>query len=98
MAAAIWTDDTPAAQTIAIHSNLTHQQVPVLDILAGGSESGSYSNEADPLEPNFQLKFFGPENYPRLLEVKATYDPFDLFIVAADVGSEHWDTYGLCRV
>lgn len=44
------------------------------------------------------MKFFGLENYPRLLEVKATYDPFDLFIVSAGVGSERWDRYGICKV
>ncbi|KAJ7354372.1 hypothetical protein DFH08DRAFT_984840 [Mycena albidolilacea] len=42
-------------------------------------------------------KFFDP-NYAKLSDIKAKYDPHDFFIVAAGVGSEHWDEWGLCRV
>jgi hypothetical protein len=60
-----------------------------------GPNAGAYSNEADVTEPNFQTTFFGP-NYAKLSAIKAKYDPKDLFIVRAGVGSERWDEWGLC--
>ena len=49
--------------------------------------SGSYSNEADYFEPDWQTSFWGP-NYPRLLDIKRKYDPANLFRVHHGVGSE----------
>ncbi len=69
----------------------------MLEELAGGESSGSYSNEGDVLEPNFNVTFFGP-NYPRLEQIKAAYDPNDLFIVPAGVPSEFWDSEGMCTI
>lgn len=51
--------------------------------------SGSYMNEADVLEPNFQQSFFGA-NYARLVGIKEKWDPWGLFWAPATVGSEHW--------
>ena len=48
-------------------------------------------------EPDFQTTFFG-DNYKRLEAVKQRYDPEDMFIVSAGVGSERWDEEGICRV
>jgi hypothetical protein len=66
--------------------------------MTGESDSGAYMNEADVLEPDFQTVFFGRKSYRKLLEVKAKYDPQDLFIVGAGVGSERWDADGLCLI
>jgi hypothetical protein len=41
--------------------------------------------------------FFGP-NYAKLSAIKRKYDPKDLFIVTAGVGSERWDQLGICKV
>lgn len=71
--------------------------MPILARLAGGPGSGSYSNEGDVREPDFQTTFFG-DNYKRLEAVKQRYDPEDMFIVSAGVGSERWDEEGICRV
>ncbi|KAJ7812363.1 hypothetical protein B0H14DRAFT_3752549 [Mycena olivaceomarginata] len=71
-------------------------QLPLLEKLSGPN-AGAYSNEADGSEPDFQSTFFGP-NYAKLSDIKAKYDPHDLFIVAAGVGSERWDEWGLCKV
>jgi FAD/FMN-containing dehydrogenase len=49
--------------------------------------SGSYINEADYFEPDWQRSFWGA-NYPRLLEIKRTYDPGNVFCVHHGVGSE----------
>ncbi len=62
-----------------------------------GTDAGSYSNEADSLEPNFKTTFYGPY-YDRLSEIKRKYDPHDLFIVVKGVGSECWDSDGFCKV
>jgi hypothetical protein len=92
----LWEDSTPADEVEAIREDLTKNKVPVLNALAGAG-SGSYSNEADVREPDFQTTFFGP-NYARLSAIKEAYDPHALFIVGAGVGSEKWDAEGLCKV
>ena len=86
-----------AADVQALRKNFTATAGPVLAELAGGESSGSYSNEADVLEPNFRVTFFG-HNYPRLEKIKAAYDPNDLFIVPVGVRSEFWDPEGMCTV
>ncbi|KAH8654061.1 hypothetical protein BGZ60DRAFT_496463 [Tricladium varicosporioides] len=50
---------------------------------------GSYMNEGDPGEPNWQRSFFG-DHYPRLLEIKKAVDPWELFWAQTSVGSEGW--------
>jgi FAD/FMN-containing dehydrogenase len=50
-------------------------------------DSGSYVNETDFFEPDWQQSFWGV-NYGRLLAVKETYDPTNFFCVHHGVGSE----------
>lgn len=91
-----WVDTATIPQ---VHGNETlfqSAQLPILEILSG-KQAGAYSNEADVLEPHFQTTFFGP-NYAKLSAIKSKYDPTDLFIVRAGVGSERWDADGICRV
>jgi hypothetical protein len=52
--------------------------------------AGSYGNEGDRLEPNFQWSYFG-SFYPRLLELKKQYDPFILLYAVTAVGSESFE-------
>ena len=94
--AAGWPDTTPINEIEDIKQAMTGSWVPILANLTGEPDSGSYSNEADVREPNFQVTFFG-SNYAKLKSIKKTYDPEDLFIVGAGVGSEDWDDAGLCR-
>jgi FAD/FMN-containing dehydrogenase len=49
--------------------------------------AGSYVNETNYFEPDWQDSFWGP-NYARLLEIKRRYDPGNLFSVHHGVGSE----------
>jgi hypothetical protein len=86
-----------AADVQALRKKFTATARPVLEGLAGGECSGSYSNEGDVLEPNFRVTFFGP-NYPRLEKIKTAYDPNDLFIVPVGVRSEFWDSDGICTI
>lgn len=76
---------------------MTNEWVPILASVTGERDSGSYSNEADVREPNFQRTFFGI-HYDRLKAIKLAYDPDHLFIVGAGVGSEEWDTQSICRI
>jgi len=56
-------------------------------IRALAPDSGSYANETDYFEPNWQHSFWGA-NYARLAEIKRAYDPANLFRVHHGVGSE----------
>ncbi|HYV67426.1 MAG TPA: FAD-binding protein [Myxococcales bacterium] len=58
--------------------------------------TGSYVNETDFFEPDWQRSFWG-ENYPRLLQIKQKYDPEGLFFCHHCVGSEQWTKDGLCK-
>ncbi|KAI5922009.1 hypothetical protein F4810DRAFT_712045 [Camillea tinctor] len=61
-----------------------------MDLLRGVSPgAGSYMNEGDPGEPNWQQAFFG-SNYARLLDIKQRWDPWGLFWAPTTVGSEGW--------
>ena len=59
--------------------------------------SGSYWNEADYFEPNWQTSFWGEANYAKLVQVKQRYDPHGLFVCHHCVGSEAWTADGNCR-
>jgi FAD/FMN-containing dehydrogenase len=50
-------------------------------------DSGTYLNECDYFEPDWQRAFWG-DNYPRLLEIKQRIDPDNVFRVHHGVGSE----------
>ena len=49
--------------------------------------SGTYSNESDYFEKDWQNSFWG-KNYPKLLKIKQKYDPDNLFRCHHSVGSE----------
>lgn len=50
---------------------------------------GSYLNEANFQQSNWQEAFYG-SNYPRLSEIKRRVDPRSLFYAQTAVGSEMW--------
>ncbi|KAH8895666.1 FAD-binding domain-containing protein [Thozetella sp. PMI_491] len=61
--------------------------------------SGTYMNEGNPEQPNWRREFFG-DNWSRLSEIKAKYDPEGLFYAPTTVRSEAWmsDSDGrLCK-
>ncbi|KAF8140748.1 hypothetical protein K438DRAFT_1692595 [Mycena galopus ATCC 62051] len=89
-------DDSVSLEKINQDRRLSQNvQLPILEQIAGPN-AGSYSNEADVLEPDFQTVFFGP-NYAKLSAIKSKYDPDDLLIVGAGVGSERWDEWGCAK-
>jgi hypothetical protein len=91
-----WLPTTPVALQREIQRNLTEVEVPIFKALEPGEGGGTYLNEADGHEVDWQQSFWG-ENYPRLYKIKQKWDPDNLFIVRRGVGSENWDDEGLCR-
>ncbi|KAI1485515.1 FAD binding domain protein [Biscogniauxia mediterranea] len=76
---------------------LSRDIIPALQAVTPGS--GTYLNEANFAQKDWQKQFYG-SNYPRLLAIKKKYDPYSLFYATAAVGSEEWgkDAQGrLCR-
>ncbi|KAJ5767224.1 uncharacterized protein N7511_004840 [Penicillium nucicola] len=81
-----------------VQEKMTTDYVPRLQKLA--PESGAYLNEADFRQPDFQKSFYGT-NYNALRQVKAKYDPHDVFYGLTAVGSDDWtvsDNGRMCRV
>ncbi|KAH6615985.1 hypothetical protein B0J18DRAFT_451925 [Chaetomium sp. MPI-SDFR-AT-0129] len=54
------------------------------------THAGSYMNEGDPGEPDWQSRFYGPL-YDDLLKVKRKWDPWGVFWASTTVGSEDWE-------
>jgi hypothetical protein len=85
-----WSDGTSLSDQKK-HAEHVTNQVNILQTIAGGDQSGSYMNEADPNEPNWQRKYFGTQAiYDRLKTIKQTVDPSGLFICKHCVGSDDW--------
>ncbi|KAJ6577666.1 FAD-binding domain-containing protein [Mycena capillaripes] len=91
-----WDETSSLDEVNAVRNQFQTSQLPILERLSGPN-AGAYSNEGDALEPNFKTTFYG-SNYAKLSTIKAKYDPHDLFIVPAGVGSERWDKTGICTV
>ncbi|ABK90143.1 FAD-binding oxidoreductase [Francisella tularensis subsp. novicida] len=65
-------------------------------IIALAPDAGTYANEADYFQKNWQQVFWG-SNYSKLLKIKNKYDPNGLFYCHHCVGSEYWQQDGMCR-
>ena len=72
---------------IANQKLITEVLVPELEKLTPGG--GSYLNEANFQQPDWQQAFYGT-NYERLREIKDKYDPEHIFYAITAVGSEYW--------
>ncbi|KAI0392954.1 hypothetical protein F5Y17DRAFT_467215 [Xylariaceae sp. FL0594] len=95
---ASWDWTVPRTEMERRESVIANQLIPRLIEITPGS--GSYLNEANFKQVDWQDAFFGP-NYPRLLSIKKKYDPCGILYAAQAVGSDIWkeDTQGrLCRV
>ncbi len=92
-----WDYDRPLADMEAKEAALTNVITPRLEAATPGS--GTYLNEANFKQANFQQQFYG-SNYPRLLAIKKKYDPDNVFYAATAVGSEAFvidDSGRLCK-
>ncbi len=68
----------------------------VRQLRAVAGPSGSYVNETNYFEKEWQQTFWG-DNYLRLTQIKQKYDPEGLFFVHNGVGSEEWSADGFTR-
>jgi hypothetical protein len=82
-----WNSTAEWSAMEADQNRLTNEWNPQLKALTPGS--GSYMNEADFREPDFQNSFFGA-NYEKLLAIKNKWDPQSMFYATVGVGSEFW--------
>ncbi|KAF2190424.1 FAD-binding domain-containing protein [Zopfia rhizophila CBS 207.26] len=82
-----WPVNGTAAQTLKLREEFRDGDMKRWRDISPGA--GSYLAEADRMEPNFGQAFWG-DKYPRLLELKAKWDPKDVFYAATSVGSERW--------
>ncbi|KAJ7358045.1 hypothetical protein DFH08DRAFT_1042818 [Mycena albidolilacea] len=91
-----WDDSASAAEIAASQTKFQDSQAAIIKWILGPN-AGLYSNEGDIFEPSFQKTFYGP-NYTKLSAIKTKYNPKDLFIVTAGMGSERWHTTGTCTL
>ncbi|MEX0409263.1 FAD-binding oxidoreductase [Aquibium sp. LZ166] len=97
-------EEPPAYPGIAGHEpdrSLARRQAEAVEIAMGQirkvvPQIGSYGAEGDFFEEAWSDAFWG-SSYARLANVKAKYDPEDLFIVHHGVGSERWSTDGFTK-
>lgn len=84
-------------QMLAYQTLMTDTVMPAIEDVTPGS--GSYMNEADFQQPDFQTQFFG-DKYDALLAIKEKYDPDRLFYATKAVGSDYWtvaDNGRMCK-
>ncbi|KAI1116099.1 putative 6-hydroxy-D-nicotine oxidase [Nemania sp. NC0429] len=86
-----WADTSSPEDIEAANKGITFDKGAKLRSISPGA--GSYLNEADIAEPNFQQSFWGT-NYDRLLSIKKKLDPWDTFWAPTAVGSEGWYVTG----
>jgi FAD/FMN-containing dehydrogenase len=90
----LFTGAQPNLTQAHARADAVHAAMKALRACAPGA--GSYVNETDYFQDDWQRAFWGP-NYPRLLRVKRRYDPTGLFTVHHGVGSEGWSADGFTR-
>ncbi|KAF9697449.1 hypothetical protein EKO04_004690 [Ascochyta lentis] len=82
-----WNSTAPWTDMEAAQAKMTNVLMPKIEAVTPGS--GSYMNEADFQQPNWQATFYG-SNYNKLKQIKNKYDPNHVFYNLKSVGSEAW--------
>jgi hypothetical protein len=80
-----WDWDVPRTEMERRQDVLANEITPGLMAITPGS--GTYLNEGNFNQPDWQQQYYG-DNYQRLLEIKKTYDPESFFYATEAVGSE----------
>ncbi|TGJ81845.1 hypothetical protein E0Z10_g6919 [Xylaria hypoxylon] len=83
-----WNWTVPRSEMEKREKYISEHVTPTLQAVT--PSSGSYMNEGNFRQPDWQNQFFG-SNYDRLLAVKQKYDPDNLFYAPQAVGSEYWE-------
>lgn len=87
MLGATWGQNATAEDIAVANKGLTESLGAWREVSPG---AGTYLNEADINEPDWQQSFYGEENYAYLYELKQKYDPWGVFYAIGAVGSEEW--------
>ncbi|KAF2633887.1 FAD binding domain-containing protein, partial [Macroventuria anomochaeta] len=82
-----WNSTAPWTDMEAAQKKMTEVLMPKIEAVTPGS--GSYMNEADFQQKNWQTTFYGG-NYEKLKQIKNKYDPNHIFYNLKSVGSETW--------
>ncbi|KAF1925976.1 isoamyl alcohol oxidase [Didymella exigua CBS 183.55] len=82
-----WNFTAPWSEALETQQKMTNVIMPIVEAATPGS--GSYVNEADFNQKNWQTTFWG-DNYSKLLSIKQKWDPSGLFYATVGVGSEAW--------
>ncbi|OJJ08593.1 hypothetical protein ASPVEDRAFT_47727 [Aspergillus versicolor CBS 583.65] len=80
-----WADNATQAEKHKKRLHAVHLSEGFSKIV--GSDDGTYINEANPYEPNWERVFWG-DKYERLLDIKRRVDPTSLFICNRCIGGE----------
>ncbi|KAL6705437.1 hypothetical protein ACN47E_006702 [Coniothyrium glycines] len=83
-----WDSTAPWADMVSAQQKMTNELMPKIEAVT--PSSGSYLNEADFQQRNWQTAFFG-SNYKKLQGIKKKYDPANVFYILKGVGSEAWN-------
>ncbi|KAH9884238.1 hypothetical protein F4778DRAFT_565475 [Xylariomycetidae sp. FL2044] len=83
----VWDADASADEVEEVNVLIEDWVNRLRSLTPGG---GTYLNEADIMEPDFDKAFFGYDNYLRLSSIKETVDPWGLMFAQTGVGSEKW--------
>ena len=103
--APVWADDEVQVQKCwarisyfieSQHRRFYEEHVTEIEKQWPAADGGSYLNEGDFHEKDWQAAYWG-SHYPGLLRVKERVDPDGLFVCHHCVGSERWDEQGNCR-
>lgn len=94
-----WSNDPSDWERMMANQELmTNVLVPAIEAITPGG--GTYGNEGNPNQRDFQSAFYGSK-YAKLLAIKDTYDPDGFFYVNKGVGSEAWNIEAdghMCRL
>lgn len=77
----------PLENMVANHARFRRYFQGFIDVSPG---AGSYINEADAGEPEWQHAFYG-DKYERLVGIKRARDPWSLFLAAVSPGMDEWE-------
>lgn len=84
-------DHPTAEQVKAATEDLVNNILPPLrEVAPESAYGGSYGNEANPDQPNWQAAFYG-DKYERLVGIKENWDPRHVFYAPTAVASEGWE-------
>jgi hypothetical protein len=93
-----WAAGASEEEITAIHDDVTNVKVEAMRRIA--PDTGCYMNEADRLDPNYLVNFYGG-NLGKLQKIKGELDSLHVFYCPTCVGSESWkeeESGRLCRV